>query len=893
LNHTPFSAIVRGMEKEIPKTYTAADWEQKLYTQWEESGFFNPDTCIKKGVAQGDAPTFSIVLPPPNVTGTLHAGHAVMLALQDILVRYHRMKGDRTLWLPGTDHAAIATQSKVEKLLQESEGKSRYDLGREVFLKRVEAFASESHDTIVNQCRRMGSSLDWSREAYTLDQQRNLAVRTAFKKMYDDGIIYRGERIVNWDPKMQTTVSDDEIEWQTETIPLYYLQYGPFVIATARPETKFGDKYVVMHPDDERYIDYEHGQKITLEWINGPINATVIKDPIIDRDFGTGVMTITPWHDNTDFDIALRHELDREQIIDETGHLLPIAGPDFAGLPIKDARKKFIERLTKKGLVVKTEENYSHNIATNSRGGGIIEPQIKKQWFISVEKEFSRDGQAVTLKSLMQDAVRSKKITILPERFGRTYFHWIDNLRDWCISRQIWYGHRIPVWYRADETYCGIEAPAGDGWEQDPDTLDTWFSSGLWTFSTLGWPEKTSDLETYHPTSVLETGYDILFFWVARMILMSEYLLTDIPFKTVYLHGLVRDEQGRKMSKSLGNIIDPLDVIAEYGADAMRLSLVIGATPGNDTRLSKEKILSYRNFVNKLWNIGRYVSQATSIEPTDQHKAETPADRWILSRLATVTEEVTHHLDHFNISLAAETLRDFTWNDYADWYVEIHKIEKNDGVSRHVLDTLLHLWHPFMPFVTEALYQSLYPHEKGLLMVASWPTQSATHNEAGTPTADTATKGDIAFQSIIDLIQKIRNVRAVYHVDPAVKPWLTIIGDKTAWEPFVPLIERLARIEEVIITTDPAQPPETARIMSGDSALYIHLSGFIDVDKERARLTKEKSSAETYLVGLKKRLDDTNFTAKAPAHILEQNRASLIETEKKIADLDTYLANLA
>lgn len=871
------------MEKEIPKTYTASEWEQKLYTQWEESGFFNPDTCIKEKIIAPDAPTFSIVLPPPNVTGTLHAGHAVMLALQDILVRYHRMKGDRTLWLPGTDHAAIATQSKVEKLLQENEGQSRHDLGREKFLKRVEAFAQESHDTIVNQCRRMGSSLDWSREAYTLDEKRSFSVRTAFKKMYDDGIIYRGERIVNWDPKMQTTVSDDEIEWQTETIPLYHLQYGPFVITTARPETKFGDKYVVMHPDDTRYAQYEHGQKLTLEWINGPINATVIKDTAIDMAFGTGVMTITPWHDNTDFEIALRHNLEREQIIDETGHLLPIAGESFVGLSIKEARTKIIEHLTKKNLVVKIEEAYSHNIATNSRGGGTIEPQIKKQWFISVNKEFEREGKIVTLKSLMQEAVRSEKITILPERFNRTYFHWIDNLRDWCISRQIWYGHRIPVWYRGDETFCGIEAPSGDGWEQDPDTLDTWFSSGLWTFSTLGWPEQTEDFRTYHPTTVLETGYDIIFFWVARMILMSEYLLGDIPFKTVYLHGLIRDEQGRKMSKSLGNIIDPLDVIAEYGADAMRLSLIIGSTPGNDTRLSKEKIISYRNFVNKLWNIGRYVGQsAINNQPStaDQNQdKKSPADHWILSRLAATRNEVTHHLENFNISLAAETLRDFTWNEFADWYVEIHKIEQHDTVLVAVWNDLLKLWHPFMPFVTEALFQSLSPNEKTLLMVASWPKT----NEAET---------DTAFQNIIGLIQKIRNVRAVYHVDPNVKPWLTIVGEKSVWEPFLPILERLARIEEVVMTNDAAQPAETARIAHDNTSVFVHLSGFIDVDKERTRLTSEKESAEKYVAGIKKRLDDTNFTAKAPAHILEQNRTSLAETEKKISELKKYIDDL-
>lgn len=732
----------------------------------------------------------------------------------------------------------------------------------------------------------MGSSLDWSREAYTLDDKRSLAVRTAFKKMYDDGIIYRGERIVNWDPKMQTTVSDDEIEWQTETIPLYHLQYGPFVITTARPETKFGDKYVVMHPDDERYAAYEHGQKLTLEWINGPINATIIKDVAIDMAFGTGVMTITPWHDNTDFDIALRHNLDREQIIDEQGLLLPIAGPDFSGLSIKEARKKIIERLTEKGLVVKIEEDYSHNIATNSRGGGIIEPQIKKQWFISVNKEFERDGKTVTLKSLMQDAVRSEKITILPERFGRTYFHWIDNLRDWCISRQIWYGHRIPVWYKNGETYCGIEAPQGSDWEQDSDTLDTWFSSGLWTFSTLGWPDtEAQDFKTYHPTTVLETGYDILFFWVARMILMSEYLLNDIPFKTVYLHGLVRDEQGRKMSKSLGNIIDPLDVIAEYGADAMRLSLVIGSTPGNDTRLSKEKIVAYRNFANKLWNIGRYIGTAAAPENIqwpgkNTQEGNTPADQWILSRLNTTKSEVTRHLENFNISLAAETLRDFTWNELADWYIEIHKIEKNDAVLISVWNDLLKLWHPFMPFVTEALYQSLYPNEQKPLMVASWP-----------PT-DELKESIAPFQNIIELIQKIRNVRAIYHVDPSEKPWLTIIGEKVDWAPFVPLIERLARIEEIVITTDPAQPKETARIKSGNAAVYVHLSGFIDIEKERARLLKEKESAEKYQLGIKRRLADENFTSKAPAHILEQNRTSLAETEKKIIELEKYLEDL-
>ncbi|MGB2791642.1 MAG: valine--tRNA ligase, partial [Candidatus Moraniibacteriota bacterium] len=668
------------MKAEIPKTYEPKDHEDTIYLTWEESGLFNTDTCIEKGIITPDAPPFSIVLPPPNVTGTLHLGHAAMLAIEDIMVRYHRMRGDRTLWIPGTDHAAIATQEKVERTIWNEEQKTRHDFGREIFLDRVKKFAQDSHDTIVNQCKKMGASLDWSREAYTLDEARNRAVNEAFRRMFEDGIIYRGPRIVNWDPKFQTTVSDDEVERREEKVPLYYLQYGPFVISTARPETKFGDKYVVVHPDDERYRDYAHGQTIeNIEWINGKITATVIKDEAIDMEFGTGAMTITPWHDATDFDIATRHNLDKEQIIGYDGKLLDIAGEDFQGLDITQARKKIVEKLQEKNLVVKTDEDYLHNITVNSRGGGIIEPQIKEQWFVDVNKEFEREGKSTSLKSLMQHAVRSGNVTIIPERFEKTYFHWIDNLRDWCISRQIWFGHRIPVWYRGKDVYCGINAPEGAEWEQDPDTLDTWFSSGLWTFSTLGWgsnEEKWQREKVYHPTSVLETGYDILFFWVARMILMSEYLLGEAPFKTAYLHGLVRDEQGRKMSKSIGNVIDPLEMTAKYGTDAVRLALVIGSTPGNDIRLGEEKIATFRNFTNKLWNIGRYILQQP--EKTDTSKALSDADHWILSRLNETVREVTHLVESYQFSLAGETLRDFTWNDFADWYVEVHKVEGNN-----------------------------------------------------------------------------------------------------------------------------------------------------------------------------------------------------------------------
>ncbi len=585
------------MNNKFLKPYNPSDTESRIYELWEKSGYFNPDSLPSRHIEP-----FTIIMPPPNVTGVLHMGHALALTIEDIIIRFERMRGKKTLWIPGTDHAGIAIQSKVEKIILKEEGKSRHDLGREELLKRILKFAQESHDTIVSQIKVLGASCDWSREAFTLDPQRTLATRTAFKKMYDAGLIYRGERIVNWDPKGQTTVSDDEIVYEEEKSKFYYLKYGPFVIATARPETKFGDKYVVMHPDDVRYTEYKHGQKITVEWINGPIESTVIKDARIDPEFGTGVMTITPAHSVIDFEIAETHNLDKEQIIDKYTKLLPIAG-EFVGLKIKEAREKIVEKLQSKGLVEKIEENYVHNVATAERTGGIIEPQIMTQWFVNVNKEFN--GR--TLKEIMRKPVENGTIQIIPEHFNKTYFHWIDNLRDWCISRQIWYGHQIPVWYRGDEVYVGTEAPTGSDWEQDRDTLDTWFSSALWTFSTLGWPENTKDLKIYHPTNVLETGYGILFFWVARMILMSGFLLDSIPFKTVYLHGTIRDDKGRIMNKSLGNGIDPIDIAREFGMDAGRMALVVGNTPGTDLRISKDKIKAYKNFANKVWNISRFV----------------------------------------------------------------------------------------------------------------------------------------------------------------------------------------------------------------------------------------------------------------------------------------------
>ncbi len=722
------------LPEKLTRPYNPKETEERIYKLWEDSGFFSPDNCIEKGVTKADVEHFSIVLPPPNVTGNLHTGHALMLVIQDIMVRYARMQGKKTLWLPGTDHAAIATQAKVEKLL-EKEGIRKNDLGREEFLKRVEKFAKESHDTIVNQCKKMGASLDWSREAFTLDEKRNLAVRTAFKNMYHDGLIYRGHRIVNWDPKGQTVISDDEIVYEERKTKIYTLKYGPFEIYTVRPETKFGDKYVVMHPNDKRYKKWNPGDKITVEWINGPVEATIIKDEMMDMEFGTGVMTITPWHSHVDFLLAEKYKLEKEQIIDKFGKLLPIA-QEFAGMKITDAREKIVEKLKAKGLLVSVDENYVNRVATAERTGGIIEPQIMLQWFVDVNKKIhTRENKS--LKELMLEPVREGKIKIMPEHFEKVYFNWIENLRDWCISRQIWYGHRIPVWYKDDEIYCNIEAPKGEDWIQDEDTLDTWFSSGLWTFSTLGWPEKTKDMETYHPTTVLETGHDILFFWIARMILMSQYLLGEVPFENVYLHGMVRTADGKKMSKSLGEkAIDPLDIIAKYGNDALRMAMIVGNTPGNDLKLNENDIRGYGKFTNKIWNASRFVLEqikdfdTNNLPKLDEEDAQSDAE------LKKLLAEISKEMDEFKFSIVAEKIYHYFWHTFADIIIERSKkkiLENKNADSartliyRH-LNTLLRALHPFMPFVTEEIWQILLPRRKvgepteaSALMVEKWP----------------------------------------------------------------------------------------------------------------------------------------------------------------------------
>jgi valyl-tRNA synthetase len=722
---------------ELPKNYDPSQTEAGIYQQWLDSGYFTPENLPDAEARQ----PYTIVLPPPNVTGTLHMGHALGLTIEDILIRYHRMNGRKTLWLPGTDHAAIATQSKVEKLLEKEESKRKHDLGREEFLKRVNEFAKSSHDTIISQLKSMGASLDWTREAYTLDELREKAVRTAFKNMYDDGLIYRGYRVINWDPKGQTTISDDEVIYQKRPAKLYTFKYSkdfPISIATTRPETKVGDTAVAVHPDDERYQQYI-GKEYDLEFCGVPLSIKIIADETVEKDFGTGALGVTPAHSMIDWELAQKHGLELKPVINEFAKMT-VDSEALAGKKTTEAREVIVEWLRQQGLLEK-EEDITQNVATAERTGAIIEPLPKLQWFIDVNKEFKLKhsaiagisaGQTVTLKKLMHYVVESGQINFVPENYAKTYFHWVNNLRDWCISRQIWFGHQIPVWYRGEEIYAGSEAPTGEGWQQDTDTLDTWFSSGLWSFSTLGWPKQTPDLKTYHPTDVLETGYDIITFWVSRMILMTTYNLGNIPFRTVYIHGLVRDAQNQKMSKSKGNIIDPLDMTSKYGTDALRFALVFNTAPGTDMALAEDKIKGMKHFANKLWNIARFVlanddAEAGVSVAESAPQPQTDADRLILRQLNETAEQVTADLDNFRLHEAAQKLYQFTWHDLADVYIEASKaqlqqeqLKKNtQHMLRYCLITNLKLLHPFMPFITEVLWSKL--HQPTLLLIAPWP----------------------------------------------------------------------------------------------------------------------------------------------------------------------------
>ncbi len=710
------------MDDKFLKPYNPQETEARIYDLWEKSGYFNPDNLPSR-----HEEPFTIILPPPNVTGVLHIGHAYEDSLQDAVIRYQRMRGKKALWLPGTDSAAIATQARVEKDIQKAEGKSRHDLGREELVKRVSEFAKNSEDTIISQVKKMGASLDWSRYAYTLDEKRNLAVFTAFKRMYDAGLIYKGNRIVNWDPKGQTTISDDEIVYEERDSILYTFKYSkdfPIAISTTRPETKVGDVAVAVHPDDERYAEYV-GKEYDAVFCGVPIHIKIIADHTVEKEFGTGALGVTPAHSQIDWEIADRHNLPRPQVINEYAKML-VEGP-LNGLKTSEARDKVAEWLRTEGLLEK-EEKIKNNISTAERTGATIEPLPKLQWWMAVNKKFTIpyseiegivSGSETTLKEIMRKAVESGQVAMPQDGFRSTYFHWIDNLRDWCISRQIWFGHRVPVWYRGEEVYCDVSAPSGEGWEQDPDVFDTWFSSALWPFSTLGWPEKTRDMELYYPTSFMSPAYEILQLWIARMILMSGFHLGKVPFKTVMIHGLVRAKDGRKFSKSLNNGVDPLDMINAYGTDALRMGLLVGTAIGNDAKFDESKIKGYKNFANKIWNITRFI---LSTEDTGELKAE------LVAEFDALAKDVTSDMEAYRLYLAAEKLYAYIWNRLASELIEESKGKEDYGRTlRHILENSLKLLHPFMPFVTEEIWQelhkakSLQPGAQSLLIIEPWP----------------------------------------------------------------------------------------------------------------------------------------------------------------------------
>lgn len=726
---------MNNLPEKFLTAYNPKETEEKIYKEWEDSGYFNPNNLLTEKIkkdSSGKEKTFSIILPPPNVTGTLHIGHSLMLVIQDIIARYYRMNGYRTLWLPGTDHAAIATQSVVEKKLQKEEGKSRHDLGREKLLEKIEDFVSVSQNTILSQFKSMGASLDWSRLTFTLDEKRNFAVNTMFKKMYDDELIYQGNRIVNWDPKGQTVISDDEIVYEERNTTLYTFKYAPdfpISISTTRPETKVGDTAVAVHPEDERYKEFV-GKVFECNFCNVPIQIKIVADREVDMEFGTGALGVTPAHSQIDWDIAERHALPKKQVINEYAKMIN-CNEELNGKKVTEAREIIVAWLEENNLLEKKEE-VLQNVSTAERTGGIIEPLPKLQWFIAVNKEFEHFGKKTTLKKLMLEAVAEKGLKIIPERFEKVYFHWIENLRDWCISRQIWYGHRIPVWYTENGDIAAVGFnDTNKELKQDEDTLDTWFSSGMWTFSTLGWPEKTEDLKKYHPTTLMETGHDIIFFWVARMIMMSTYALNEIPFETTYLHGLVRDAKGRKMSKSLNNALDPRELIERFGTDALRMSLIIGNGPGNDLKLSEDKIKAYKNFANKIWNATRFVLEKTLDYPGEENYIDNitfETDKKILSESLEQIKEIGADIENYRLHLASEKIYAYFWHEFCDKHIENLKIRiLNDEEKTSAQATLLLVLrnltitlHPFMPFVTEEIWKSLKNEKDDLLLVTNW-----------------------------------------------------------------------------------------------------------------------------------------------------------------------------
>jgi len=885
--------MIKHMPKELAKAYEPQKFEDEIYARWEKSGFFNPDNL--------EGESYSIMMPPPNVTGVLHLGHALENSLMDIMARYQRMQGKKVLLLPGTDHAAVATQSRVEKnLAAEGLKNPRQELGREKLLEKIREYAENSKATILSQIRKMGTSCDWSRLAYTFDEPRGKAVNEVFVKMYSQGLIYRGYRVINWSVNGQSTCSDDELVHVERPAKLYTFKYSPdfpMSIATTRPETKLGDTAVAVNPKDERYAKYI-GQIFTASvGALKPLELKIIADENIDPRFGTGAVGVTPAHSPIDFLMyekqkALGDPIELIPVIDIRGKMTENAGTNYTGLTVEEARIKFLDWLSENKLLEK-EEDIVQNVGTSDRFGDVVEALPMTQWFVDVNKKIPNKNKS--LKELMAEAVSTghngdsnQKITIIPERFEKIYFGWIENLRDWCISRQIWWGHRIPVWYRKEEVYCGLTAPEGADWKQDPDTLDTWFSSGLWTFSTLGWPSENDDLKNFHPTSWMQMGYEILFFWMARMILMTTYTLDQIPFKNVYIHGMLRAESGQKFSKSVGNGLDPLEVINQYGTDALRLSLISGITPGNDSKFYAEKVENARNFVNKLWNISRYIlsSKLKTAETLDA-KSLLPSDVWIMEKFSALITSVGDNLEKYQFSQAAERLTEFTWNDLADWYLEVAKFEDNKEVKswilNNILKDLLKLWHPFIPFVTEAIWSEC---AKSMLMAEKWPLAKNYALEINKHNSSD-------FEIIKKIIFSIRNARAENKIEPAKKIKAVIYAKNQA--EFIESQEVLIKslrtgIDNLEIKNGGEKIDKAIFIAVNDIEIY--LLNAVDEAKEKIRLEKEIANLEKYIAGLESKLSNADFVAKAPSVVVTKQRKDLAEAQTKLAEIQKHLKTL-
>ena len=878
-------------------TYNPKEIEQQWYTYWEEKGYFHEEVDTNKE-------PFSIVLPPPNVTGQLHMGHALDNTLQDILIRTKRMQGYNVLWMPGTDHAGIATQVKVEENIMKTEGKSRHDLGREEFLKRVWEWKQEYGSTIVKQIRSLGASCDWTRERFTLDEGYHEAVLKVFVELYEKGLIYRGERITNWCPNCLTALSDIEVEHEDENGHLWYIKYPVIgeeytflTVATTRPETMFGDVAVAVNPNDERYAHLV-GKELLLPFVNRHI--PIIADEYVDQSFGTGCVKITPAHDPNDFEMGQRHNLESIVVMNPDGTMNAGAG-HFVNMPRELARKQVVAELEAQGLLEKVED-HGHSVGHCSRCNTTVEPMVSKQWFVSMEP----------LAKPALEVVRDKSIEFVPERFTKTYTNWLESIRDWCISRQLWWGHRIPAWYCQE---CGetivttetlTECPHCHGKvEQDPDVLDTWFSSALWPFATMGWPENTEEVKHWYPTSVMVTGYDIIFFWVARMIFMGLEFKEEIPFKHVFIHGLVRDSQGRKMSKSLGNGINPLEVIEEYGADALRFTLVTGNTPGNDMRFYMERVEANRNFANKIWNASKFVLM--NLEGFDENFVPsaddyTLADKWILEEYNKTVTNITNNLDKFELGEAASAVYDFIWNTYCDWYIELAKprlYNKEGGRDRQtvqyllvsILRHMLELLHPFMPFVTEHIWQHL-PHEGESIMVAPWPS---------TLSMEGFSSAAAHMNVMMDGIKGIRNMRAEMNVPMGKRSEVILVPAteelKGILETHGDYFHTLGWAEKVTVLSPEAPKPENATVtVVNGLEVYLLLKDLIDADKEKERIAKEQAIVVKEIARLEGKLNNQGFLAKAPEAVVAKEKEKLEEYKQKqqaLNEREEFLKTLA